>query len=105
MVFEMTFEMTFERSSCKNTKTAFKGVFRRFKPSKSKSGIFIPPSLRKAVKTAKNAICGHSFGGGLKGVFEIYNLKVFLVRSMVRNIVKIPRLRLRAFSGDLSQRN
>ena len=47
----------------KNPKTAFKGIFRRFKPSKLKGGVFIPPSMRKAVKTHENALYGHSFGG------------------------------------------
>jgi hypothetical protein len=35
---------------------AFKGVFRRFKPLELKGGIFIPPSIRKAVKTHENAL-------------------------------------------------
>ena len=36
--------------------TAFKGVFRRFKPLELKGGINIPPSMRKAVKTHENAL-------------------------------------------------
>ena len=35
---------------------AFKGIFIRFKPMKLKSGIFIPPPMRKAVKTHENAL-------------------------------------------------